>query len=192
MCARKPVCAMSGRTISGTLVHHIHLSHCEHYLYFHSCSIRNRIVTGFNLYRDATCRVMRRPGSSPQRLAEPELEAERRGTEAVTAAESGLLSAVQMAFADSQSAVAGSATVTSPAPSSGSTVMRHSRFGSMPFASWCGLSTRRAPVTHPPVTANARSRMVRYRRDRFDYLLGAGNGDSPSSFRNALCFAVDS
>ena len=30
------------------------------------------------------------------------------------------------------------------------------------------------------------------RRDRFDYLLGAGNGDSPSSFRNALCFAVDS
>ena len=30
------------------------------------------------------------------------------------------------------------------------------------------------------------------RRGRFDYLLGAGNGDSPSSFRNALCFAVDS
>ena len=83
-----------------------------------------------------------------------------RGTEAVTAAESGLLSAVQMAFADSQSAVAGSATVTSPAPWSGSTVMRHSRFGSMPLASWCGLSTRRAPVTRPPVTANARSRMV--------------------------------
>ena len=85
-----------------------------------------------------------------------------RRTEAVTAAESGLLSAVQMAFADSQSVVAGSATVTSPAPSSGFTVMRYSRFGSMPLASWCGLSTRRAPVTHPPVTANARSRMVRY------------------------------
>ena len=35
--------------------------------------------------------------------------------------------------------------------------------------------------------------MRRQRRgDRFDYLLGAGNGDSPSSFRNALCFAVDS
>ena len=29
-------------------------------------------------------------------------------------------------------------------------------------------------------------------RDRFDYLLGAGNGDSPSFFRNVLCFAVDS
>ena len=40
-----------------------------------------------------------------------------RRTEPVTAAESGLLSAVQMVFADSQSAVAGSATVTSPAPS---------------------------------------------------------------------------
>ena len=41
-------------------------------------------------------------------------------------------------------------------------------------------------------TENLRPRLPvgRTSRYRFDYLLGAGNGDSPSSFRNALCFAV--
>ena len=60
MCARKPVCVMSGRTISGTLVHHNILSHYYHCVYLATGSIRNHIVTGFDLYRVATCRVTRR------------------------------------------------------------------------------------------------------------------------------------
>ena len=44
-------------------------------------------------------------------------------------------------------------------------------------------------MLHDPAAIPQR-RMHAALRDRFDYLLGAGNGDSPSSFRNALCFAV--
>ena len=112
-----------------------------------------------------------------------------RRTEAVTAAESGLLSAVQMAFADSQSAVAGSATVTSPAPSSGSTAMRHSRFGSMPLASWCGLTTRRAPVTRPPVTANARAWRTTPMSSSGSLRYGPSS-DPPPSTRQSAAMAV--
>ena len=56
-CARKPICATSGRTTSSTVMHYNHLSNYYECIYFVSVSIRNHIVTGFNPYPDATCRA---------------------------------------------------------------------------------------------------------------------------------------
>ena len=57
---------MCASTISVTLVQHDDLLHYNHCIFFPLVSIRNQIVTGFNLYPDATCRVRRqhRPISS--------------------------------------------------------------------------------------------------------------------------------
>ena len=46
--------------IYATLVHQDVLSYYYHYVFCPSVSIFNLIVTGFNLYRDATCCVTRR------------------------------------------------------------------------------------------------------------------------------------
>ncbi len=49
-----------GYTIFATLVHHIPLTYYSYCVFHLSISFRNHIVTGFDLYRDATCRVMHR------------------------------------------------------------------------------------------------------------------------------------
>ena len=53
-----------------------------------------------------------------------------------------------------------------------------------------GESMLHAPASTPQRRMHAAP--SHSRRYPFDYLLPAGNGDSPSSFRNLLCFALDS
>ena len=62
----RPIWTTCEFTTSGTLVHHNTLSIYNHYVYFLVVSNRDHIVTGFNPYPDATCRVRRqhRPISS--------------------------------------------------------------------------------------------------------------------------------
>ena len=72
-----------------------------------------------------------------------------RGTVAVTAAESGRSSPVQIAPTAAQSVVAGSVTVTSPTPASGSSLMVQTRLD--------GDDLRPAAATRPPLTAKTLS-----------------------------------
>ena len=59
-CGSWPVSRMCAFTTSGTLGQYFSLSHYYHCIYFPSVSYRNHIVTGLDLYRDATRRVTRR------------------------------------------------------------------------------------------------------------------------------------
>ena len=49
------------------LVQHDDLLHYNHCIFFALVSIRNQIVTGFNLYPDATCRVRRQHRPIPSK-----------------------------------------------------------------------------------------------------------------------------
>ena len=58
--APRRACPMSGCTICDSIVHYCILIHCYHCCFSPSISVRHHIVTGFDLYPDATCRVTRR------------------------------------------------------------------------------------------------------------------------------------
>ena len=61
-------------TIYDTLVHPICPIYYFHYIYLASVSFRNHIVTGFDLYSDATCRVIRLhlpPSSNRSKTSRP-------------------------------------------------------------------------------------------------------------------------
>ncbi len=54
---KRPGSNTARSTTCGILLQRDGLSHYDHWLFFALVSIRNRIVTGFNLYCDATCHV---------------------------------------------------------------------------------------------------------------------------------------